>query len=99
MTVKDNNFMYTLGIGLLLQAGTAIWWLANLSNSVSHNDFQIRMISKEVAHNSKFVQDWPAGKWGSGSLPDDVKQNLNIDRLQQQVEKLEKRVYNGAAPH
>ena len=95
MTVKDNNFMYTLGIGLLLQAGTAIWWLANLSNSVSHNDFQIRMISKEVAHNSKFVQDWPAGKWGSGSLPDDVRQNLKIASLEHQVAKIETRVYNG----
>ena len=83
--------------GLLLQAGAGVWWLASVDSRVSHNDFQIKMISKDVSKNSSFVELWPAGKWGSGSLPDDVKQNLKIERLQKQVDKLETRVYNGAA--
>ena len=53
------------------------------------------MMDKEVKHNSQFVQGWPAGKWGSGSLPDDVRQNLKIAALEKQVAKMESRVYNG----
>ena len=91
----DSNYFLTIGLALLIQAGAAIWWLSNLDSRVSHNDFQIQMMAKEVTHNSRFVQDWPAGKWGSGSLPDDVRQNLKIASLEQQVAKIESRVYNG----
>ena len=91
----DNTYLMTIGLGLLIQAGAGIWWLASLDSRVSHNDFQIKMMSKEGTHNSQFVQDWPAGKWGSGSLPDDVRQNLKIAALEHQVAKIETRVYNG----
>ena len=95
VTKPDNNYFLTIGLGLLIQAGAGIWWLASLDSRVSHNDFQIQMMDKEVKHNSQFVQDWPAGKWGSGSLPDDVRQNLKIAALEKQVAKMESRVYNG----
>ena len=49
------------------------------------------MIGKDVEKHAIFVRDWPAGKWGSGSLPDDVKQNLKISMLELDVEKIMER--------
>jgi hypothetical protein len=36
---------------------------------------------------------WPAGKWGSGSLPSDVKQDLKIERLEMQMTRLTDKIY------
>jgi hypothetical protein len=91
----DTKFIITLAAGLALQAAAAIWWLATLSATVQHNDFQIQMIGKDVEKNSKFVELWPAGKWGSGSLPSDVRQDLKIGTLEMQVKRLTDRIYNG----
>ena len=70
-------------------------WLAGLLANVQHNDFQIQMIEKDVNKNSNFVELWPAGKWGSGSLPSDVRQDLKIGQLEMQVRKLTEKLYNG----
>jgi len=43
---------------------------------------------KEVTHNSKFVLEWPSGVWLSGELPSDTRQDLKIEWLEKQVEKL-----------
>ena len=51
------------------------------------------MMAKDVEENTIFTRDWPAGKWGSGSLPDDVKQNLKLEALEKQVEKLTEDLY------
>jgi|TARA_R110000824_G_scaffold334720_1_gene521314 hypothetical protein len=91
----DSKFIITLAVGLCVQAAGVIWWLAGLSASVQHNDFQIQMISKDVEKNTRFVELWPAGKWGSGSLPSDVRQDLKIGTLEMQVEKLNEKIYNG----
>ena len=91
----DTKFIITLAAGLALQAAAAVWWLATLSATVQHNDFQIQMISKDVAKNSKFVELWPAGKWGSGSLPSDVRQDLKIGTLEMNVRRLTDRIFNG----
>ena len=53
------------------------------------------MIEKDVNKNSNFVELWPAGKWGSGSLPSDVRQDLKIGQLEMQVRKLTEKLYNG----
>jgi len=73
---------------LAIQAAAIVWWASNLSSRVQHNDYQIKMVLKDIEKNSEFVKLWPAGKWGSGSLPDDVKQNLKIDELQRHLEKM-----------
>ncbi len=67
-----------------------------MASAVSHNNFQIQMIAKDVDKNSEFVELWPAGKWGSGSLPSDVKQDLKIERLEVEVQKLNGKVFNGS---
>jgi len=91
--MMDNRFFISLGIALLLQAGGIVWWASALSARVSHNDYQIKMMSRVVEHNAEFVKLWPAGKYGSGSLPDDVRQNLKIESLEKQVDKLITKVY------
>ncbi len=94
----DPKFIVSLLIGLAIQAGGIVWWASNLQSSVQHNDFQIQMMAKDVQENTIFTRDWPAGKWGSGSLPDDVKQNLKIEALETQVNKLMERIYNVNTP-
>ena len=91
----DPKFVVTLAGGLAIQAAGIIWWASNLQSSVQHNDFQIQMIAKDVAKNSSFTELWPAGKWGSGSLPDDVRQNLKIEDLEKQMDKVMSKLYNG----
>ena len=94
----DPKFLISLGVGLALQAAGIIWWASNLQSSVAHNNFQIQMMAKDVEKHSIFVRDWPAGKWGSGSLPDDVKQNLKISMPELDVERITEKLYNGHAP-
>ena len=100
--IRDNNVVMaesgkTEKIGLLLalagQAAGIIWWASSLNSQVQHNDFQIQMMGRDVLKNSEFVELWPAGKWGSGSLPDDVRQNLKLEALEKQVEKLTEDLY------
>ena len=89
----DSRFLIGIGITLLVQAAGIVWWASSLQSAVQHNDFQIKMMSKDVDKNSSFVELWPAGKWGSGSLPSDVKQDLKIERLEMQVNKLTDKIY------
>ena len=81
------------GVALLIQLAGIVWWASSLQSTVQHNDFQIQMMSKDVDKNSSFVELWPAGKWGSGSLPSDVKQDLKIERLEAQMRRLADKVY------
>jgi hypothetical protein len=82
-----------IALAILGQGGGIVWWASSLSAKVQHNDFQIQMMNKDVEKNSSFVELWPAGKWGSGSLPSDVKQDLKIERLEMQVNKLTDKIY------
>ena len=65
--------------GLAVQAAGIVWWASNLSS--------------DVAKNSDFVEKWPSGKWGSGELPSDTRQDLHISELQKQVSKLTEDLY------
>ena len=92
----DSKFIVSLVVGLAIQAGGIVWWASKLQSSVQHNDFQIQMMAKDVAKHAVFVRDWPAGKWGSGALPDDVKQNLKIGMLENDMDKVLSKLYNGS---
>ena len=91
----DSKFIITLSISLIIQAAGIVWWASSLQGEVRHNDFQIQIMSRDVDEAISFVKLWPAGKWGSGSLPSDVKQDLKIERLEMQVSKIIDKVYNG----
>jgi len=89
----DSKFFIPVSVALLIQLAGIVWWASSLQSAVQHNDFQIQMMSKDVDKNSSFVELWPAGKWGSGSLPSDVKQDLKIERLEEQMRRLSDKVY------
>jgi len=91
----DSKFLISIGVGLVIQAGGIVWWASKLQSDVQHNNFQIQMMAKDVEKHTVFVRDWPAGKWGSGSLPDDVKQNLKIGMLENDMAKVLSKLYNG----
>ena len=91
----DTKFIVSLCFGLVIQAGGIVWWASSLSSQVQHNDFQIQMMAKDVEENTIFTRDWPAGKWGSGSLPSDVKQDLKIGMLEADMDKVLSKLYNG----
>ena len=91
----DSKFLISLGVGLAMQAAGIVWWASTLQSSVQHNDFQIQMMSRDVEKHSIFVRDWPSGKYGSGSLPDDVKQNFKIEALEKQMDKVMSKLYHG----
>jgi len=82
-----------LYVGLAIQAAGIVWWASNLNSEVQHNDFQIQMMSKDVEKHAIFVRDWPSGKYGSGELPSDTKQDLFIEELVKRVEKLYDELY------
>ena len=84
-----------IGIGLLLQAGAGIWYIASVDSRVSHNNYQIQMMQPDLAEAISFTKLWPAGKWGSGELPSDTRQDLKIGALEKQVERLTIKIYNG----
>ena len=89
----DSKFLISLAIGLAIQAAGIVWWASTLQSSVQHNDFQIQMMSKDVEKHAIFVRDWPSGKYGSGELPSDTRQDLYISELQKKVEKLMEDIY------
>ena len=91
----DSKFLISLLTGLAIQAGGIVWWASKLQSQVQHNDFQIQMMAKDVEKHTIFVRDWPSGKYGSGSLPDDVKQNLKLETLEKQMDKVMSKLYNG----
>ena len=91
----DTKTILSLGIGLVVQAAGIVWWASKLQSEVQHNDFQIQMIAKDVNENSEFVKLWPAGKWGAGSLPSDVRQDLKIGMLEMDMDKVMSKLYNG----
>ena len=82
----DNKFLIGVGVTLLVQAAGIVWWASSLQSAVQHNDFQIQMMAKDVEKHAVFVRDWPSGKYGSGELPSDTKQDLHIENLRRQVD-------------
>ena len=91
----DSKFI-AIGIGLLIQAGAGLWYIASVDSRVSHNNYQIKMMDKAVLHNSRFVLEWPSGSWLSGQpLPSDTRQDLKIEVLEEQVDRISRKLYNG----
>ncbi len=67
---------------LILQGGGIVWWASTLQASLV-------WMNKQVEANSSFRELWPVGRWGSGSLPSDVRQDLRIEDLERRINKLE----------
>lgn len=87
--------LLAIGITLFVQAGAGLWYIASVDSRVSHNNYQIQMIKPDVEEAISFTKLWPAGKWGSGELPSDTRQDLKISALEKHVEKIMSKLYNG----
>ena len=87
----DPKFLISLSSMLLLQAAGIVWWASTLSGRVRHNDYQIQMMSRDVSKAMDFVRDWPLGR--AGILPADVRQNLEIERLEKTVKRIVDKIY------
>ena len=85
----------TLAIAMLIQLGGVVWWASSLQSAVRHNDYKIQMMQPDLAEAISFTKLWPAGKWGSGELPSDTRQDLKIASLEKQVDKITLKLYNG----
>jgi hypothetical protein len=71
-----------------------VWWSASLQARVQHNDYQIQMMKPDIEEAISFTKMWPSGKWGSGELPSDTRQDLKIEWLERQVSELNKRIFH-----
>ena len=85
--------MLTIGVALLIQLGGIIWWASSLQSEVRHNNYQIQMMAPDLAEAISFTKLWPAGKWGSGELPSDTRQDLKIERLEKQMDQILRKLY------
>ena len=88
----DRGILITITIAILIHAGGIVWWASTMSARVKHNDYQIQMMKPSLSEAINFTKLWPAGKWGSGELPSDIRQDIRIKMLEKQVDKLEKQV-------
>ena len=82
-----------IAIGMLVQLGGIVWWASSLQSEVRHNDYKIQMMQPDLAEAISFTKLWPAGKWGSGELPSDTRQDLKIAALEKKVEQLVNTLY------
>ena len=87
--------LLAIGITLFIQAGAGLWYIASVDSRVSHNNYQLQMLKPDVEEAISFTKLWPAGKWGSGELPSDTRQDLKITTLEKLVEKIMSKLYNG----
>ena len=83
----------TIGIALLIQLGGIVWWASSLQGEVRHNNYQIQMMKPDLAEAISFTKLWPAGKWGSGELPSDTRQDLKIERLEKLMDQILRKLY------
>ena len=90
----NTKFFASIALALLAEAAGVVWWASHQSSKIRHNDFQIQMMARDVEKNTEFVELWPAGRWGSGSLPSDVRQDLKIEQLEAAVKQLSDRLYS-----
>ena len=96
--ILDSKFL-TVAIALLIQAGAGLWYIASVDSRVSLNNYQIQMMKPDVDEAISFTKLWPAGQWGSGELPSDTRQDLKIEALEKQVDKITIKLYNGTEAH
>jgi len=73
-----------MGAGVVM--ATAAYFTLEARIVAIEHDRQMRAV--EIKKNSEFRELWPAGRWGSGSLPADAEQFLRIEGHDRDIEKL-----------
>lgn len=75
-----------IGIIIAILTVAGIWF--SLKAELSQLQIDVFRMQDDVKLNHEFRVKWPRGEMGS--LPDDAEQNLKIEYLQSDVEKLER---------
>ena len=80
----DVQTLVAMVVGIVSLAG--IWF--TLTAEISQLQLDVIRMKDDVSLNHEFRVKWPRGEMGS--LPDDAKQDLRIEYLQEDVESLQK---------
>ena len=74
-------------ISIVAGVAVATWAYSGLVQRLNTLELQQAVDEAEIVLNSEFRVGWPRGEFGS--LPDDAKQNMEIERLIRMVEDLQ----------
>ena len=74
-------------LSMIAGASIATWAYFGIVERLNQIETQQTMMDSDVTMNTEFRIKWPRGEMGA--LPDDAKQDLRIEYLQKDVEKLQ----------
>ena len=74
-------------ISMVAAASVATWAYFGIIERLNQLETNITMMKSDLEQNTEFRIKWPRGEMGA--LPDDAKQDLRIEYLQKDVEKLQ----------
>ena len=74
-------------ISMVAAASVATWAYFGIIERLNQIETNITMMEADLGQNTEFRIKWPRGEMGA--LPDDAKQDLRIEYLQKDVEKLQ----------
>ena len=77
-------------ISIIAGVAVATWAYSGLVQRLNQLELQQAVDEAEIALNSDFRIGWPRGEFGG--LPDDAKQNMQIERLIDTVEDLQEEI-------
>lgn len=82
--VKANLAFVAKVIGIV---GTAVWGYSVVWNKIVALENELVRFNHAIELNSEFRVKWPRGELGA--LPDDAEQNIRLEYLGKQVDKLD----------
>ena len=77
-------------ISIVTGVAVATWAYSGLVQRLNGLELQQAVDEAEIALNSEFRIGWPRGEFGA--LPDDAKQNMELERLIHMVEDLQEEI-------
>ena len=87
----DNSLSANINIKWLIQIvfffSAAVWFYAEISERLDFLEHNADLHKIEIKQNSEFRIKWPRGELGA--LPDDAEQNIRLNYLEKEMEKLE----------
>ena len=89
LNVSDNSVIAIPLRNLIAIIGTVavgVWGYFGVSERLNFIEHELDLQMKDIELNSEFRIKWPRGEMGS--LPDDARQDMKIEMLEQEVSKL-----------
>jgi len=76
-------------IAIVFGVATAVWGYFGIAERLNLIERDLDLMTKDVTLNSEFRIKWPRGEFGA--LPDDARQDMEIEMLKEEVKKLKER--------